>query len=99
MFKLIGVIVVLAIVFFGYSSLEKWYEGNATPQETVLNIRDQLGTAIKPNKDNNSADSELGSDNTKNGNSSEDNINKANASPESFSTEKAARELIRNEID
>ena len=93
MFRLIGIIVVVAAFMVGYSSLHKWYEGKATPEETVVNLRDQLGTAIKPKADN-SSPPENTSRNEDPGKAAE----KSNDTSD-FSTENAARELIKHSND
>ncbi len=46
MFKLIGFIVFVAVAFFGFSSFQKWYAGEATPKETVSEVRNKLGEAL-----------------------------------------------------
>jgi len=46
MFKLIGIIVVVAVVVIGFPALQRWYTGDATPQETVKNVRDSVGQKV-----------------------------------------------------
>ncbi len=46
MFKLIGIIVVVAVVIIGFPSLQRWYAGDATPQETVKEMRDSVGQKL-----------------------------------------------------
>lgn len=90
MFRLIGFVVVIAVLFFGFSSLQKWYEGKSTPEETVNNIREELGGAIKPNSE---TESDSNSDNDIPKHENTKNEDKA---PENFSTEQAARNLLKN---
>ena len=46
MFKLIGFIVVLAVVVIGYPALSRWYAGESSPQETVEDVRNRVGSAL-----------------------------------------------------
>ena len=39
MFKLIGIIVFVVVLVVGFPSLMRWYSGDATPKETVEEIR------------------------------------------------------------
>lgn len=97
MFKLIGIIVVCLVVFTGFSSLQKWYEGKSTPAETVVNLRDQVGNAITPTeKTSKKPNSDLNQENEPI-KESQNNNNKEEAS--SFSTEDAARNLIKHAAD
>jgi hypothetical protein len=48
MFRLIGIIVVLAIIFFGWDGISGWYRGEATPESAVNDIRRGIGSAITP---------------------------------------------------
>lgn len=92
MFRLIGIIVVVAVVIISFSSLQKWYEGRATPAETITNIRDQVGTALKPTINN---DGETYLDEVNQESSPEEIEPQKHFSSEEFSTEDAARELIK----
>lgn len=93
MFRLIGIIVVIAVCIIAYSSLEKWYEGRATPAETVVNIRNQVGTALKSKQQetkNDNPETPPSASTQKNSGSQE------GTHSEAFSTETAARELIKH---
>jgi hypothetical protein len=46
MFKVIGFIVMLAVFFIGYPAINRWYSGEATPKETVEEVRNRVGTAL-----------------------------------------------------
>jgi len=46
MFKLIGLVVVIAVVFLGYPALSSWYSGESTPKEAVTDVRNLVGTAL-----------------------------------------------------
>lgn len=46
MFKLIGIAVVVAVVVIGFPSLQRWYSGEATPQETVQEVRKSVGQKL-----------------------------------------------------
>ena len=90
MFKLIGIIVVVAALVIGYTSLQKWYEGRATPAETVVNLRDQFSAAIKSKSDEKAASANTSQDET------HSKTEEKESDSSDFSTEKAARELIKH---
>lgn len=46
MFKIIGVVVVIAVLLIGFGPLQKWYTGDATPQEAVNEIRQRVGESV-----------------------------------------------------
>ncbi len=46
MLKIIGFIVVVAVILIGFGPLQKWYTGDATPQETVNEIRQRVGESV-----------------------------------------------------
>jgi hypothetical protein len=46
MFKLIGLIVVVVVVVIGYPALSRWYAGESSPQETVEDLRNRVGSAL-----------------------------------------------------
>lgn len=46
MFRLIGIITVVAVVAIGYPALERWYAGEATPKETVKEVRESVGQKL-----------------------------------------------------
>ena len=46
MFKLIGIFVVSLVLFLGYDSLSRWYVGDASPKETVTEIRKKIGEIL-----------------------------------------------------
>lgn len=48
MFRIIGIVVVLAVVFFGWDGLSSWYRGESTPASAVNEIRRGVGAAISP---------------------------------------------------
>lgn len=96
MFRLIGIIVVIAVCITAYSSIEKWYEGRATPAETVVNIRDQVGAALKPDSQDNHVSAVPSTEINQH---QADENNSAQTSSEEFSTEKAARNLITHAND
>lgn len=64
MFKLIGIVVVVAVFVLGFDAIRKWYVGDATPQETVSEVRKVVGEKIggEGAADNNSSKSRDGSD-------------------------------------
>ncbi len=64
MFKLIGIVVVVAVFVLGFDAIRKWYVGDATPQETVSEVRKLVGEKIggEGASDNNLGDSKLGSE-------------------------------------
>jgi hypothetical protein len=96
MFRLIGIIVVISVFVIGYSSLQQWYVGSATASETVVNIRDQIGAALKSSHKHN--DESLGGDVVEKStiiNSESDETSTSS----SFNTEDAARELIKHAND
>ena len=47
MFKLIGFAVVVAVIVIGFPSLKLWYSGDATPQQTVNDVRNSVGQKLK----------------------------------------------------
>ena len=57
MFKLIGIAVVIGVLFVGYDALQKWYVGDATPGETVTEVRKKVGEKILGQEDNQSSTS------------------------------------------
>lgn len=46
MFKLIGMIVAVAVLVIGYPALSRWFSGEATPKEAVQDVRNRLGSAL-----------------------------------------------------
>jgi len=46
MLKLIGFIVVIAVLFIGYPAFNSWYAGDSTPKETVEDVRNRVGTTL-----------------------------------------------------
>jgi len=46
MFKLIGFVVFVVVLFWGFDSIQKWYVGDATPQEAVSEVRKVVGEKI-----------------------------------------------------
>lgn len=61
MFKLIGIVVVVAVLYLGFGAISKWYSGDATPQETVTEVRKRVGETLVGDKDapKNSGDSSV----------------------------------------
>ncbi|WVN41514.1 hypothetical protein AOB54_08520 [beta proteobacterium MWH-UniP1] len=51
MFRLIGVVVVVAVLYLGFGAIQKWYSGDATPQETVTEVRKRVGETLVGEKD------------------------------------------------
>ena len=47
MFKLIGFAVVVAVFVIGFPSLKLGYSGDATPQQTVNDVRNSVGQKLK----------------------------------------------------
>lgn len=94
MFKLIGFIVVLAVLVIGYPYINDWYLGKSTPKETVVNIREQLGKDITPSGNTTS-------NQVSNKTSAESSAGKAKPEEETgpMDTEKAARELLKHAND
>ena len=62
MFKIIGFGVVALVLFWGFDSIRKWYEGDATPQEAVGEVRKTVGEKIPGADNESSADKPLGTD-------------------------------------
>ena len=62
MFKIIGFGVVALVLFWGFDSIRKWYEGDATPQEVVGEVRKTVGEKILGSDNESSADKPLGTD-------------------------------------
>ena len=50
MFKLIGIIVFVVVLVVGFPSLMRWYSGDATPKETVEEIRGKLSDKLATDK-------------------------------------------------
>ncbi len=46
MFMLIGFIVVVVVAVIGYPALSRWYAGESSPQETVEDVRNRVGSAL-----------------------------------------------------
>jgi hypothetical protein len=46
MFKIIGMAVFFGVLFIGYGAFQDWYTGDATPQETVTEVRKKVGEKI-----------------------------------------------------
>ena len=46
MFKLIGVVVVVCVLYLGYDSIKKWYVGDASPKEAVTEVRKKVGEKL-----------------------------------------------------
>jgi hypothetical protein len=98
MFKLIGFIVVCAVLAVGYPSLQRWYLGDSTPKQTVDDIRLNLGSAINPNKVNTS---DLGTQkNVVNQPVQADVKSQSQAEAQRpMDTESAARDLLKKAIE
>ena len=97
MFKLIGLIVVIFVVIVGFPALRDWYSGDATPKETVINIRGRLSESLATDKDGNSQ-----KDSSFNHRSGFDDKNDENAQNQSnLQKEKEADNLTRmiNEVN
>ena len=64
MFKIIGIGVVVLVLFWGFDSIRKWYEGDVTPQEAVGEVRKTVGEKILGSDDvSRSAEKEAKPDN------------------------------------
>lgn len=50
MFKLIGIIVFVVVLVVGFPSLMRWYSGDASPKETVDEIRGKLSDTLATDK-------------------------------------------------
>jgi len=50
MFKLIGIIVFIIVLLVGYPALSVWYSGDATPKETLNEIRGKLSDTLATDK-------------------------------------------------
>jgi hypothetical protein len=61
MFQIIGLIVVAVVVYLGYDALHKWYAGDATPEETVSEIRQKVGEKILGDNSSESSDDKASS--------------------------------------
>ena len=46
MFRFIGVVVVIGVLYFGYGAIQSWYAGESTPQEAVKEVRKSVGEAL-----------------------------------------------------
>jgi hypothetical protein len=58
MFKLIGIVVFFAVLLVGYPALTRWYAGEATPKETVDEIRGKLSDKLVTDQNKRSKDEE-----------------------------------------
>jgi hypothetical protein len=56
MFKLIGIVIVVSVFVIGFESIRKWYTGDASPEETVTEIRDRVGKTISGNTEDRQTD-------------------------------------------
>ena len=54
MLKLIGFIVVVVVAVIGYPALSRWYAGESSPQETVEDLRNRVGSALITDGEQNS---------------------------------------------
>lgn len=50
MFRIIGILVVVVVVYLGFEAIQRWYIGDATPEETVSEIRKKVGESIVGDK-------------------------------------------------
>jgi len=50
MFKLIGIIVFVAVIVIGYPSLKRWYSGEASPEQTLQEMRNSVGPKLITNE-------------------------------------------------
>jgi hypothetical protein len=46
MFKLIGMVVFVSVVVIGYPSLQRWYSGEASPEQTLNEMRNSVGQKL-----------------------------------------------------
>jgi len=93
MFKIIGITVFIAVIVIGYPSINRWYKGEITPSEAVNSIRGEIGIFLNPNSEKGLG---LNDTTSKNDQSQEDQVTDQ---PTGFSTEKAARELMKHAND
>ncbi len=47
MFRLIGIAVVILVLYVGYPSIKRMYNGQETPKETIHEIRDGIAKKIE----------------------------------------------------
>lgn len=50
MFRIIGILVVIVVFYLGFDAIQRWYIGDATPAETVSEIRKKVGETIIEDK-------------------------------------------------
>jgi hypothetical protein len=50
MFKLIGIVVFVAVFVIGYPSLKRWYSGEASPEQTLQEMRNSVGQKLITNE-------------------------------------------------
>ncbi len=61
MFRLIGMVVFFVVAVIGFPSMMRWYSGDATPKETVEEIRGKLSDTLANDKNEASEESSAGS--------------------------------------
>jgi hypothetical protein len=74
MFQIIGVLVVVVVVYLGYDALHKWYVGDATPEETVSEVRQKVGERILGDNSGKSSDDKASSDQSDKPQSTQDRL-------------------------
>jgi hypothetical protein len=47
MFKLIGIVVFVAVIVIDYPSLKRWYSGEASPEQTLQEMRNSVGQKLR----------------------------------------------------
>jgi hypothetical protein len=65
MFRLIGIAVFIFVLVVGFPSLMRWYAGEATPKETVLEIRGKISDTLATDKNKPVQDESKSNDQTK----------------------------------
>ena len=101
MFKLIGIIVFVVVLVVGFPSLMRWYSGDATPKETVEEIRGKLSDTLATDKNGhgkNAAEDKSSSDST---DSASGKSGKSNESSQAVQPEKETDNLQKmiNEVN
>lgn len=46
MLRLIGLIVVVAVLYLGFGEIRSWYQGESTPQEMVDGVKQKVGESL-----------------------------------------------------
>jgi hypothetical protein len=46
MLRLIGLMVVVAVLYLGFGEIRSWYQGESTPQEMVDGVKQKVGETL-----------------------------------------------------